>query len=101
LHSFGWLRHLRAADTPLARSNARAIVEDWLSASHRAHTDVVWDASVTARRAMSFLSQSPVVLNDADHDLYRAFIRSLLRHANVLRSAVSTAEPGCPACRPR
>jgi uncharacterized heparinase superfamily protein len=96
LHSFGWLRHLRAADTPLARSNARAIAEDWLALHRRAGGEIVWDADVTARRAMSFLSQSPLVLHDADHDLYRKFVRALLRHANVLRSAVSRNDPGIP-----
>ncbi|MGH6923722.1 MAG: heparinase II/III family protein [Propylenella sp.] len=96
LHSFGWLRHLRAADTPLARSNARTIVEDWLRMHSRATGEVVWDADVTARRALSFLAQSPLILHDADHDLYRDFVRSLLRHASMLRSAVGTSEPGLP-----
>ena len=49
-----------------------------------------------ARRALSFLAQSPLILHDADHDLYRDFVRSLLRHASVLRSAISTSEPGLP-----
>jgi 16S rRNA (cytosine967-C5)-methyltransferase len=35
LHSFGWLRHLRAADTPLAPLQRRAIVEDWLTLHRR------------------------------------------------------------------
>lgn len=96
LHSFGWLRHLRAADTPLARSNARANVEDWLAMHRRPGGEIVWDADVAARRAMSFLAQSPLILHDADHDLYQRFVRSLLRHANVLRSAASSAEPGLP-----
>ena len=96
LHSFGWLRHLRAADTPLARSNAKAITEDWLSANRRASGDIAWAPDVTARRALSFLAQSPLILRDADHDLYRRFVRSLIRHAQVLRSAVGTCEPGLP-----
>ena len=96
LHSFGWLRHLRAADTPLARSNARAIVEDWLSLYRRPGGEIVWDAGVTAQRARSFLAQSPLVLHDADHDLYQSFVRSLLRHASVLRAAIGTSEPGLP-----
>ena len=52
LHSFGWLRHLRAADTPLARSNARAIVEDWLALHRRPGGETVWDTDVTSRRAL-------------------------------------------------
>ena len=94
LHSFGWLRHLRAADTPLARSNARAVVEDWLTLHRRPGGETVWDTEVTARRALSFLAQSPLILHDADHDLYRDFVRSLLRHASVLRAAISSSEPG-------
>src|SRR5258708_4509779 len=31
LLGFGWLRHLRAADTALTRANARALVDDWIS----------------------------------------------------------------------
>ncbi len=96
LHSFGWLRHLRAADTPLARSNARAIAEDWLAMHRRPGGDIIWDAEVTARRAMSFLAQSPLILHDADHDLYRRFVRSLLRHAHVLRSGRGASDPGLP-----
>jgi uncharacterized heparinase superfamily protein len=96
LHSFGWLRHLRAADTPLARSNARAIVEDWLSLYRRPGGETVWDVDVAARRALSFLAQSPLILHDADHDLYRDFVRALLRHASMLRSSLGAGEPGLP-----
>ncbi len=35
LAGFGWLRHLRAADTALARVNARALVGDWIAGSGR------------------------------------------------------------------
>ena len=94
LHSFGWLRHLRAADTPLARSNARAITEDWLDLYRRPSPGPEWDADVAARRAMSMLAQSPLILANADHELYHDFVRSLLRHANVLKAASSTSEPG-------
>ena len=57
---------------------------------------MVWDADVVARRALSFLAQSPLILHDADHDLYRDFVRALLRHASVLRSAIGSCEPGLP-----
>jgi uncharacterized heparinase superfamily protein len=96
LYAFGWLRHLRAADGQNARIAARTIVEDWLSLHRRPGGEIVWDTDVTARRALSFLAQSPLILYDADHDLYRDFVRSLLRHANVLRAAAGTSEPGLP-----
>src|SRR6185503_11379214 len=90
------LRHLRAADTPLARKNARVVVEDWLALYRRPGNDEVWETDVMSRRVLSLLAQSPLVLHDADHDLYRDFVRSMVRHANVLRSAVGTSEPGLP-----
>src|SRR5215207_3536765 len=34
LFGFGWLRHLRAAGTALAQANARALVDEFMSAPH-------------------------------------------------------------------
>src|SRR5450432_901956 len=53
LQGFGWLRHLRAADTALSRANARALVEDWLNLETRgrlADAEVARDPPVVARR---------------------------------------------------
>ena len=35
LLGFGWLRHLRAADTALTRANARSLIDDWMSNASR------------------------------------------------------------------
>src|ERR1700728_2086126 len=58
LLGFGWLRHLRAADTALTRANARSLVDDWISnPSHK--RPVARRADVLARRVISLLSQAP------------------------------------------
>ena len=31
LLGFGWLRHLRAADSAITRANARSLIDDWIS----------------------------------------------------------------------
>jgi uncharacterized heparinase superfamily protein len=98
LHEFGWLRHLRAADTELARSNAQAIVADWLTAYGRSG-EPAWEPAVAARRTMAFLSQSPLILSNADLTLYRAYVRALLRHAAFLRTRFATIEAGVPRLR--
>lgn len=98
LHEFGWLRHLRAADTELARSNAQAIVDDWLTA-HGRNGGPAWEPAIAARRTMSFLSQSPLILGNADLTLYRAYVRSLVRHAAFLRTRFTTIEAGAPRLR--
>jgi uncharacterized heparinase superfamily protein len=35
LHSFRWLRHMRAADTELAAANARSLVTEWMNGTGR------------------------------------------------------------------
>jgi uncharacterized heparinase superfamily protein len=37
-----------------------------------------------ARRMIAFLSQSPLVLEGADHDFYRAFLKAIVSDANLL-----------------
>ena len=74
LHGFGWLRHLRAADTAVSRSNARILVEDWLRTSE--HAPIAWDAEVTARRLLAWLAQSPMILQGADPAFYHQIGRA-------------------------
>ncbi|WP_298951213.1 heparinase II/III family protein [uncultured Methylobacterium sp.] len=84
LYGFGWLRHLRAADSALARSNARAFVRDFMAGrGDRALAD---RPPVVARRLISLLSQSPLLLEGADHAFYQGFLRTLgrcVRHLDL------------------
>ncbi|MDH8112587.1 hypothetical protein QIG11_27360, partial [Klebsiella pneumoniae] len=48
LLGFGWLRHLRAADSAITRANARALIDDWISKPIRKR-GVGWRADVLAR----------------------------------------------------
>src|ERR1700741_4342418 len=61
LLGFGWLRHLRAADTALTRANARSLVDDWMSNPSRKRP-LERRAEGGARRVISLLSQAPLVL---------------------------------------
>jgi uncharacterized heparinase superfamily protein len=86
LYGFGWLRHLRAADTPLARANARAFVSDFLA--DRGDTALARPVPIAARRLISFLCQSPLVLEGADHGFYQAFLKAIGRGARELERAL-------------
>jgi uncharacterized heparinase superfamily protein len=81
LLGFGWLRHLRAADTALTRANARALVEDWIANPANKRRPVARRADVLARRVISLLSQAPLVLNDTDNKFYRRYLRALARRS--------------------
>src|SRR5580658_223914 len=93
LHGFGWLRHLRAADTALSRANAHALVEDWLNLNARdpraMDRHVARDPRVVSRRLISWMSQSPIILENADHAFYRRFVRAIEKHAAALERALA------------
>src|SRR3954471_6581870 len=93
LLGFGWLRHLRAADTALTRANARALVDDWISnPSHRRPT--ARRADVMSRRVISLLSQAPLVLGDTDGKFYRRYLRWLTREIRYMRYALLDVPDG-------
>ncbi len=94
LMGFGWLRHLRAAGTPLARANARALIEEWVRHAGRPSAAIAWQPAVAARRLLSWLSHSPVILEGADLDFYNKFLRSIGRHGAWLRRAANTEARG-------
>jgi uncharacterized heparinase superfamily protein len=93
LLGFGWLRHLRAADTAITRANARALVDDWMSNPARKRP-VGKRADVLARRVISMLSQAPLVLNDTDGKFYRRYLRMLAREIRLLRLSMHTVPDG-------
>jgi uncharacterized heparinase superfamily protein len=95
LLGFGWLRHLRAADTALTRANARSLVDDWISnPSHK--RPIARRADVLARRVISLLSQAPLVLGDTDGKFYRRYLRGLAREIRYLRYTMVDIADGVP-----
>jgi uncharacterized heparinase superfamily protein len=88
LYGFGWLRHLKAADSALARANGRALVDDFFNCSP-AQRGIAAEPAILARRLISFLDHSPLVLDGADHAFYRRFTRALGRMASQLQLAVN------------
>jgi uncharacterized heparinase superfamily protein len=86
-YGFGWLRHLRSADTPLARANARALVNEFISKG-RGNKRFARRPHVLARRMLSFLSHSPLILDQADHALYQLFMRTLGRGVQDLERSL-------------
>jgi uncharacterized heparinase superfamily protein len=85
LYGFAWLRHLRAADTPLARDNARALVGEAVGPRRRElERGPGREPRVVARRVISFLCQSPLVLNGADRTFYASFLRAIGRGVAAL-----------------
>jgi len=93
LSGFSWLRHLRAAESGATRANARALVDEWMTFQGAWHP-IAWRSDVLSRRIISWLSQAPLLLQDADIRFYRRFLRSLVRQVRYLRLTARHASRG-------
>jgi len=96
LLGFGWLRHLRAAESAITRANARALVDEWISLQSAFDAVDGWRPELVARRIISWLSQAPLVLHEADMRFYRRFLRNLTRQVRYLRRAYAATRDGVP-----
>lgn len=86
LYGFGWLRHLQVVNSALARDNARTLVTDFLArASQR--PAIARQPNVAARRLIAFLAHSAMLLDDASHDFYEAYLGAVRSEAKLLRDA--------------
>lgn len=92
LAGFSWLRHLRAADQPAAGANARALVADFLALARPAADDPAFEPVVTARRTLSFLAQSPLLLDGSESEFYDSFMKQLAQGARALSLALDAGE---------
>ncbi len=95
LLGFSWLRHFHAADKPIGRVNARALIGDWIEVQGKFHP-VGWKPHVVARRVISWLAHSPAYLTQANPDFYRLVMRSLGRQLRYLARNVNNAPDGLP-----
>jgi uncharacterized heparinase superfamily protein len=55
-----------------------------------------WRIDILSRRVISWLSQAPLALQDADVKFYRRYIRSLTRQVRYLRLAAAQSRDGLP-----
>ena len=95
LLSFAWLRHLRAADSAITRANARSLVDEWINLQGGWHP-LGWRVDILSRRIVCWLSQAPLILQDADARFYRRFLRSLTRQVRYLRRSLKQSRDGLP-----
>lgn len=76
LHSFSWLRHMRASKEEGGDIIAKRLVGEWI-ARHRSPRGTAFQPMVTSRRILSWLCSAGVLLDDADPRAYGDFLRSL------------------------
>ena len=95
LQGFAWLRHLRAAGTLEAAATARALVVQWIARGQG--TDRLGrEPAVRARRMMSWLANSDMLLADVDQGAFDRTAQSLGDQLIALSSAWRAAPVGYP-----
>lgn len=85
LHDFHWLRHMDAAESDLATAHARSLLEDWLDHAGKKVKGVAWSASVVARRLISWICHSKMLLEGASERFEKRFLRALGLQFRYLR----------------
>ena len=100
LLSFGWLRHLRAAESGITRANARALVDEWIALQGVWHP-IAWRPDVMSRRLIAWFSHAPLILHDADDGFSRRFLRSISRQTRALRRLMNDTPDGLPRLEAR
>lgn len=85
LHGFRWLRHLRASDDEDTKFLAQRLVASWMVNHAKRLKGPAWELDVVSKRLISWLSHSPVILADADHDFYKRFMANIALHVRFLR----------------
>ena len=106
LHSFEWLRHVRAFElasaTPqeaqrIAARAAREHLMNWIE-TRRRHPALAHTPQMAARRALALTNHASFLLDDAEPATYRAIMACILdstRSAFVRRSLVSDPTDHC------
>ncbi|MBX4335940.1 heparinase II/III family protein [Bartonella raoultii] len=92
LHDFHWLRHMTAAESDLAAAHARALLEDWLDHNGKKVKGLAWSSDVVARRLISWICHSRMLLEGASERFEKRFLRALGLQFRYLRITISSME---------
>lgn len=94
LHSFSWLRHIRASRSDAHSAVARRLTDEWLVAHGKRVFGIPWEPDVAAQRVLAWLSHSTVLLKGADVGFYRRFLKSLIAHVRYLEKTAHHVPDG-------
>ncbi|MFC4352519.1 heparinase II/III family protein [Fodinicurvata halophila] len=93
LHSFSWLRDLRACNGDPARRQARALTTEWME-KHRTWSSPAWDPLVIGRRLSHWLGQYDFFAASAEIDFRQKLLESAARQAAHLSSVLPAGLTG-------
>jgi uncharacterized heparinase superfamily protein len=93
LHGFGWLRHLEGIRSVEIEGIARNLVRDWIRRG-RANHPQAWELGVVARRIISWLAHSRLLLDGAERKTFVTITGSLADQITFLAASWRNAPDG-------
>lgn len=85
IHTFSWLRHLKARSGPLARKHARKLILDWLQKNSKWNENT-WRLDILARRISSWTTNISFLLAEQDEEfasILKLNLQKQIRHLNI------------------
>lgn len=98
LHSFSWLRSLRAAAGDQARRTAREMLNQWIRDNNR-WRPLTWEPSITGCRLYNWLGHYEFIGSSADINLRQSIHDSIAKQARYLSSALPAGLTGVELIR--
>jgi uncharacterized heparinase superfamily protein len=86
---------LRVADSELSREQAKALVHDFIRLRHQIH-GLAWQPEIVARRVISWLSNSVLILDTSEPLAYEQFLKALTVQLRYLSASYRDAPDGVP-----
>ena len=96
LHNFRWLRHLRAANSELAKSNAVAHISDWIDLWGTRHQSYPWHSEIVAKRLIAWLSHGQVLFQNRIDSSFRKYLKSTTKQTRYLQYNAQHTRDGYP-----
>ena len=85
IHTFSWLRHLKARSGPLARKHARKLILDWLKKNSKWNENT-WKLDILARRISSWTTNISFLLAEQDEEfasILKLNLQKQIKHLNI------------------
>ena len=91
VHTFSWLRHLKARSGPLARKHARKLIKDWLLKNNK-WDENTWRLDILARRISAWTTNMSFLLAEKDEEFSFNLKKNLykqIKHLNIFTTKKS------------
>ncbi len=95
MHSFEWIRDLRALGGDAGRRSARAMIENWID-NHQGWNEITWRSDIVGRRLGNWLSGYDFFGESASEEFQDIFFESVMRQLRHLSRALPGMLNGLP-----